>query len=321
MNKTKILVIGACGQIGAELIEALRQKYGRYQVLAADIRDKSQAGADNYPYIKLDVMNKAQLLMLCREENITQVYLLAAMLSATGEQEPTLAWQLNVDGLLNTLDVAVKCEMEKVFWPSSIAVFGPDAPKQHSPQANASSPSTVYGISKAAGEYWCRYYHEKHGLDVRSLRYPGLISYKSPPGGGTTDYAVDIFHQAVSDQRYLCFLKPGTMLPMMYMPDAIRATLELMDAPSEKLRIRTSYNLSAMSFTPEELGQEIGKHIKDFKLDYLPDFRQQIADSWPDSIDDYDARVDWAWQAEFGLKEMVRDMLSNVGSKDLLSKA
>ncbi|KIA96593.1 NAD-dependent epimerase [Pedobacter kyungheensis] len=320
MNKTKVLVIGACGQIGVELTEALRQKYGRYQVIAADIREKNKAG-DHYLYVKLDVTDKSKLLMLCREERITQIYLLAAMLSASGERDPALAWQLNMDGLLNVLDVAEKCEMDKVFWPSSIAVFGLDAPAQHTPQANASIPSTVYGISKASGEYWCHYYFEKYGLDVRSLRFPGLISYKSPPGGGTTDYAVDIFHKALADGRYLCFLKPGTMLPMMYMPDAIRAVLELMDAPAEKLRVRTSYNLSAMSFTPEVLGAEIGKHIGDFKLDYLPDFRQQIADTWPDSIDDYDARVDWAWQSRFGLKEMVRDMLENLTRMTSLSKA
>ncbi|RQO77812.1 NAD-dependent epimerase [Pedobacter sp. KBW01] len=319
MKKTKILVIGACGQIGIELTQALRTKYGRDQVLATDIRDKGHAGSDSYPYAKLDVMNKAQLLMLCREEMVTEVYLLAAILSANGEQDPAKAWQLNMDGLLNVLDVAVKCNMEKVFWPSSIAVFGPDAPKRDAPQANASIPSTVYGISKAAGEYWCQYYHEKFGLDVRSLRYPGLISYQSPPGGGTTDYAVDIFHQALSLGDYLCFLKPDTCLPMMYMPDAIRATLELMEAPAKDISIRTAYNISAMSFTPEQIASEIGLHLEGFRMGYVPDFRQKIADSWPDSIYDLHAREDWGWKAQFGLKEMVVDMLGNLSRKNLLA--
>lgn len=320
MERTKILVIGACGQIGSELTVALRKKYGRDQVIAADIRERNQVGEDNYPYIKLDVLNKAVLLMLCRDEQITQVYLLAAMLSANGEKEPAVAWQLNMDGLLNVLDVAVKCNMEKVFWPSSIAVFGPDAPKALSPQANSSIPSTVYGISKAAGEYWCSYYYEKYGLDVRSLRYPGLISYKSPPGGGTTDYAVDIFHQAIKSGEYLCFLKPGTELPMMYMADAVRATMEQMEASVEQISIRTSYNLAAMSFTPEALGGMIGQYIDGFRLDYMPDFRQRIADSWPDSIDDSKAREDWGWKPNFGLEEMVEDMLEHLGRMLWLTK-
>lgn len=320
MKKTKILLIGACGQIGSELIGALRAKYGRDQVLAADIRERSKVAEEMQPYVKLDVLNKSALLMLCMEEGITEIYLLAAMLSASGEKEPAVAWQLNMDGLLNVLDVAVKCEMQQVFWPSSIAVFGPNAPKQLTPQANASSPSTVYGISKAAGEYWCQYYFDQFGLDVRSLRYPGLISYNSPPGGGTTDYAVDIFHKALGEGNYLCFLKPGTMLPMMYMSDAVRATMELMDAPAERINVRTSYNLSGMSFTPDALGEEIGKHIKGFRLDYLPDFRQQIADSWPDSIDDQHAREDWGWTAKFGLEDMVEDMLENLARRSFLAK-
>lgn len=320
MDNTKILVIGACGQIGTELTLALRKKHGRDMVLAADIRLSSQVDEDTSPYFRLDVLNKAELLMLCREEAITQIYLLAAMLSANGEKDPGLAWQLNMDGLLNVLDVAVKCGMEKVFWPSSIAVFGPNAPKVQSPQENASTPSTVYGISKAAGEYWCSYYFEKYGLDVRSLRYPGLISYKSPPGGGTTDYAVDIFHQAIKNGDYLCFLKPGTELPMMYMPDAVRATMELMEASSEKIKIRTSYNLCAMCFTPEMLGAAIGRHIDGFRMDYLPDFRQRIADSWPDSIDDSRAREDWGWSPNFGLEEMVEDMLEHLNRRLWLTK-
>ncbi|MGN7986036.1 NAD-dependent epimerase/dehydratase family protein [Pedobacter sp. 22226] len=321
MKKTKILLVGACGQIGSELTGALRAKYGRDQVLAADIRERSRVTEEIQPYVKLDVLNKSALLMLCREKKITEIYLLAAMLSANGEKEPAIAWQLNMDGLLNVLDVAVKCEMQKVFWPSSIAVFGPNAPKQLTPQANASAPSTVYGISKAAGEYWCQYYFDKFGLDVRSVRYPGLISYKSPPGGGTTDYAVDIFHKALSEGNYLCFLKPGTALPMMYMSDAIRATMELMDAPAEQINVRTSYNLSGMSFTPDGLGEEIGKHIEGFRLDYLPDFRQQIADSWPDSIDDQQAREDWGWEAKFGLEDMVEDMLENLVRRGYFAKA
>ncbi|PRY50833.1 L-threonine 3-dehydrogenase [Arcticibacter pallidicorallinus] len=313
MNKTgKILVIGACGQIGSELTSALRERYGNAQVIAGDRLSAGSHAGQAQPYVQLDVLDKAHLSQIVADENITQIYHLAAVLSATGEKEPQLAWQINMQGLLNVLDIAVSAGLEKVFWPSSIAVFGPDSPKKNCPQQAVTEPTTVYGISKCAGEYWCNYYHQKFGLDVRSLRFPGLISYLAAPGGGTTDYAVDIFHKAVETAEYECYLEADTPLPMMYMHDAIRATLELMDANAENIGVRTSYNLAGLSFTPAEIAQAIKKHIPGFRISYAPDFRQQIAESWPGSIDDSVARKDWGWKPKFDLEAMVEEMLKGM---------
>jgi nucleoside-diphosphate-sugar epimerase len=312
MLTERILVIGASGQIGVELTLALRAKYGNNQVLASDLREMSPLLADTGPYEQLDVMQKDRLVQLVRQHEITQIYLLAALLSATGEKNPSLAWNLNMQGLLNVLETAREEKLNKIFWPSSIAVFGPTSPKVNCPQQTIIEPSTVYGISKYAGEFWCQYYFQKHGVDVRSLRYPGLISYKTPPGGGTTDYAVDIYHQALRTGRFTCFLKEDTFLPMMYMPDAIRATLELMDAPSDKIKFRTSYNVSAMSFSPVQIADSIRAHMPDFQIDYAPDYRQAIADSWPQSIDDSAARSDWGWKEEYNLTGMTADMLQHL---------
>lgn len=312
MVKEKILVIGASGQIGVELTLALRKIYGNANVVASDLREQNPLLEGTGPYVSLDVMNKEMLHVQVIRQNITQIYLLAAILSATGEKNPNLAWSLNMQSLLNVLDIAREEKLTKVYWPSSIAVFGPTSPRQNCPQQTIIEPTTVYGISKYAGEFWCNYYHMKFGVDVRSLRYPGLISYKSAPGGGTTDYAVEIFHEALEEKQYTSFLQKDTYLPMMYMPDAIRATIELMEAPAEKISIRTSYNLSSMSFSPEEIASEIKKHIPDFTMQYEPDYRQDIANSWPQSIDDQVARRDWGWKEEFQLPEMVKDMLINL---------
>jgi nucleoside-diphosphate-sugar epimerase len=308
----KILVIGACGQIGVELTLALRRIHGDKNVIAADLREENALLRGTGPYVSIDVMNKEMLHVQVIRQNITQVYLLAAILSATGEKNPNLAWHLNMQGLLNILDIAREEKMHKVYWPSSIAVFGPTSPKQQCPQQTIIEPTTVYGISKYAGEFWCNYYYHRYGVDVRSLRYPGLISYKSPPGGGTTDYAVEIFHEALGDGDYTCFLKPDTYLPMMYMPDAIRATIELMEAPASKISVHTSYNIASMSFSPAEIAAEIQQYIPDFKMEYAPDSRQQIAESWPQSIDDSVARNDWGWKHEYELKAMVTDMMDNL---------
>nr|5Z75_A Chain A, Artificial L-threonine 3-dehydrogenase [synthetic construct]5Z75_B Chain B, Artificial L-threonine 3-dehydrogenase [synthetic construct]5Z75_C Chain C, Artificial L-threonine 3-dehydrogenase [synthetic construct]5Z75_D Chain D, Artificial L-threonine 3-dehydrogenase [synthetic construct] len=305
----KILVIGACGQIGTELTVALREIYGNENVVASDIREPNE---ESGPFEKLDVMDKERLEEIVEKHKITQVYHLAAILSATGEKNPLFAWDLNMNSLLNVLELAREGKIDKIFWPSSIAVFGPTTPKENTPQHTVMDPSTVYGISKLAGERWCEYYHEKYGVDVRSIRYPGLISWKTPPGGGTTDYAVDIFHKALEDGKYTCFLSEDTALPMMYMDDAIRATIELMEAPAENIKIRSSYNLAGMSFTPEEIAEEIKKHIPDFEISYEPDFRQAIADSWPASIDDSVARKDWGWKPEYDLDKMTEDMLKNL---------
>jgi nucleoside-diphosphate-sugar epimerase len=258
------------------------------------------------------VMNKEMLHVQVIRQNITQIYLLAAILSATGEKNPNLAWNLNMTGLLNVLDIAREEKLHKVYWPSSIAVFGPTSPKQNCPQQTIIEPTTVYGISKYAGEFWCNYYFQRFGVDVRSLRYPGLISYKSAPGGGTTDYAVEIFHEALEENKYECFLKEDTYLPMMYMPDAIKATLELMEAPASKISIRHSYNISSMSFSPREIAAEIAKHKQGFSISYKPDYRQNIADSWPQSIDDSVARADWGWEHQFDLAAMTKDMFENL---------
>lgn len=312
MKKEKILVIGASGQIGVELTLALRKIYGGANVVASDLREENELLKGSGPYVSLDVMNKEMLHVQIIRQNITQVYLLAAILSATGEKNPPLAWHLNMQSLLNVLDIAKEENLNKVYWPSSIAVFGPTSPKVDCPQHTIIEPTTVYGISKYAGEFWCNYFHQRYGVDVRSLRYPGLISYKSSPGGGTTDYAVEIFHAAKEKKQYTSFLREDTHLPMMYMPDAIRATIELMEAPAEKIKVRTSYNLAGMSFSPAEIGNEIRKHIPGFQLDFKPDYRQQIADSWPKSIDDSRAKEDWGWKPEFDLARMTADMLDNL---------
>ena len=310
--KERVLVIGASGQIGVELTLALRKIYGAQNVIASDLREQNPLLEGTGPYVSLDVMNKEMLHVQVIRQNITQIYLLAAILSATGEKNPNLAWNLNMQGLLNVLDIAREEKLHKVYWPSSIAVFGPTSPKQNCPQQTIIEPTTVYGISKYAGEFWCNYYFNRYGVDVRSLRYPGLISYKSAPGGGTTDYAVEIFHDALSDGTYECFLRENTYLPMMYMPDAIKATIELMEAPAAKISVRTSYNISGMSFSPKEIAASIQKHIPNFSISYKPDYRQAIADSWPASIDDSVARKDWGWKNDFELDNMVKDMLDNL---------
>jgi nucleoside-diphosphate-sugar epimerase len=312
MQKEKILVIGASGQIGVELTLALRKLYGNANVVASDLREENPLLTGTGPYVSLDVMNKEMLHVQVIRQGITQIYLLAAILSATGEKNPALAWNLNMQSLLNVLDIAKEEKLTKVYWPSSIAVFGPTSPKQNCPQKTVIEPSTVYGISKYAGEFWCNYYFNKYGVDVRSMRYPGLISYKSAPGGGTTDYAVEIYLEALEHKKYECFLEEDTYLPMMYMPDAIRATIELMEAPAEKINIRTSYNLAAMSFSPKEIALAIQHHIPDFSISYAPDYRQQIANSWPQSIDDSVATADWGWKPEYDLAKMTADMLINL---------
>jgi nucleoside-diphosphate-sugar epimerase len=313
--KEKILVIGACGQIGVELTLALRKIYGGSMVLASDLREENELLKGTGPYISMDVMNKEMLHVLVIRHNITQIYLLAAILSATGEKNPSLAWNLNMQGLINVLEIAREEKLHKIYWPSSIAVFGPTSPKKNCPQQTVIEPITVYGISKYAGEFWCNYYHKRFGIDVRSLRYPGLISYKSAPGGGTTDYAVEIFHEALEEQKYECFLPADTYLPMMYMPDAISATLQLMEADAAKISIRTSYNISAISFSPAEIAAAIKKHIPAFDISYKPDYRQQIAESWPQSIDDSVAQQDWGWKPAYDLERMTADMLANLQAR------
>lgn len=312
MAREKILVIGASGQIGVELTLALRKIYGASNVIASDLREQNELLQGTGPYVSLDVMNKEMLHVQVIRQGVTQIYLLAAILSATGEKNPHLAWHLNMQGLLNVLDIAKEEKLSKVYWPSSIAVFGPTSPKKNCPQQTIIEPITVYGISKYAGEFWCNYFFNKYGVDVRSLRYPGLISYKSSPGGGTTDYAVEIFQEALEENQYNCFLEKDTYLPMMYMPDAIRATIELMEAPAEKITVRTSYNVAAISFSPQEIAAEIKKHIPEFKMNYAPDYRQTIANSWPQSIDDSVARTNWGWKHEYDLAAITSDMLDNL---------
>ncbi len=309
-KEDKILIIGAGGQIGIELAQELSINYGSSNVIAADI--KPIAALQNNAFENLDVLDKAALLNIVKKHGITHIYLLAALLSATGEQNPEFAWKLNMQGLFNVLDLAKEKHINKVYWPSSIAVFGPTTPPANTPQYTIMEPATVYGISKQAGERWCEWYFKKHQVDIRSLRYPGLIGWKSAPGGGTTDYAVHIFHQALKTQTYTCFLKENTALPMMHMEDAIRATIEIMHAPAENIKIRSSYNLAGISFTPNQIAAEIKKHIPAFKIDYMPDFRQQIADSWPQSVDDTNARTDWHWQPKYDLTMLVNNMLKNL---------
>jgi nucleoside-diphosphate-sugar epimerase len=310
----RILVIGANGQIGSELVGALAERHGAQNVIASDIGANNVYAAARYT--QLNVLDKDGLAALVAAEGITQVYQLAAMLSATGEQAPLKAWTLNMDGLLNILEVArERGEAGKplrVFWPSSIAAFGPNTPAEHTPQTTVMDPTTIYGISKLAGERLCEYYFSKYAVDVRSIRYPGIISFKSPPGGGTTDYAIAIFHAALRGERYDCFLGPETTLPMIYMPDAIRATIELMEAPAAQVKIRSSYNVAGVSFNPQQLAKAIVHMVPDFKIAYKPDSRQAIADSWPQSLDDARATSDWGWKARIGLEQMVTDMLANI---------
>lgn len=308
----KILIIGAGGQIGTELVLTLRGLKGNDNVIAADLRDTCPEVIAGGPYIKMDVMDREFVREYIIREKITQVYLLAALLSATAEKNPDFAWRLNMEGLFTILDLAKEKHIKKIFWPSSIAVFGPTTPKENTPQRTVMEPTTVYGISKQAGERWCEYYFKNFGVDVRSIRYPGLISYTSLPGGGTTDYAVDIFYQAKIAKHYTSFLSENTALPMMFMEDAIRATIELMEAPSERVGIRSSYNLAGISFTPKTLATAIQEEMPDFTIDYSPDFRQQIADSWPSSIDDSAAKNDWGWRERYDLTSMVKIMLENV---------
>ncbi|ASV29864.1 L-threonine 3-dehydrogenase [Maribacter cobaltidurans] len=307
-----ILIIGACGQIGTELTLTLRERYGNDRVIASDIREGSDNLMNSGPFEILDATNYDALEEVVAYHDITEVYLMAAMLSATAEKFPMRAWNLNMNSLFNVLNLAKEKKINKVFWPSSIAVFGPNTPKVNTPQNTIMEPSTVYGISKQSGERWCEYYYNKFGVDVRSIRYPGLISWKTMPGGGTTDYAVEIYHKALSQGHYTCFLKKDTSLPMMFMDDAIKATLQLMEADTENIKVRSAYNLAAMSFNPEEIAKSIQQHIPDFKMAYEPDFRQAIADSWPKSIDDADAQKDWNWQPDFDLERTTATMLENL---------
>ncbi|HTD99047.1 MAG TPA: NAD-dependent epimerase/dehydratase family protein [Mucilaginibacter sp.] len=318
MKAEKILVTGASGQIGTELVTALSDRYGFKNVIATDINGRKSVEKDR-PFYSLDVLNAEALDWMVETMGITQIYHLAAVLSASGEKNPVGSWDLNMRGLLNVLEAARKFKVEKLFWPSSIAVFGSASPKASCPQNGLTDPSTVYGISKVAGESWCKYYHEKFGLDIRSIRYPGLISHTARGGGGTTDYAIDIFHEALEKGSYTCFLKSSAGLPMLYMPDAIRATMELMEAPRLSLSVKTAYNLSGLNFTPYELANTIAKHIKQFKMAYEPDFRQEIAESWPWSIDDHQARFDWGWSPAYDLEGMVKDMLMNLNKKEQAS--
>jgi nucleoside-diphosphate-sugar epimerase len=315
MTNKKILVIGACGQIGVELTLALRNKFGNAKVLASDIRDEHELLKGTGPFAILDAESAEATRTLVKREGITEIYLLAALLSATGEKNPKLAWDLNMGSLRQILDLGVD-ENIKIFWPSSIAVFGPTTPMENTPQKTIIEPTTMYGVTKYAGELLCQYYNKRFGLDVRSVRYPGLISWKSQPGGGTTDYAVEIYYEALKQAKYTSFLSEDTYLPMMYMDDAIRATIELMEAPAEKLQTRMAYNLSAMSFSPSEVGEEIKKHISNFELNYVTeDPRQKIADGWPKSINDSSARRDWDWKPEFDLAKMTEVMLKNLKEK------
>jgi nucleoside-diphosphate-sugar epimerase len=313
----KTIIIGACGQIGTELVIELRKRRGVNQVIAADVKDEAPEILASGPYKRLDILDREAVRSYIIGEEVTEVYLLAALLSATAEKHPDFAWRLNMEGLFTILDLSKEGYVKKIFWPSSIAVFGPTTPRDKTPQFTIAEPTTIYGISKLAGERWCEYYFEKFGVDVRSIRYPGLISYTSLPGGGTTDYAVDIFYQAKLHGRYTSFLDSDTELPMMYMADAIRATIDLMEADGSKLTVRSSYNLAGCSFTPAELAVEIKKHLPHFEIDYQPDFRQQIADSWPRSIDDSIARKDWGWNAQFGVAQIVTSMLENVNAEIL----
>lgn len=308
---SKVLVTGALGQIGSELVPALQKKFGRDNVITFDMRE-APSGFSDFSYTGT-IEEKESLREIIKKHQIDTVYHLVSLLSARGEQDPALTWRINMGGLLNILNLAVEFKL-KIFWPSSIAAFGPTTPRDHTPQHTILEPTTMYGVSKTAGENLCHYYFLKYDVDVRSLRYPGVISWKTEPGGGTTDYAVDIFYQAVQNKKYVCFVNKETTLPMMYMDDAVRATLELMEAPKEKITIRTAYNLAAISFSAEELAKEVNRHLP-IQVEYQPDQRQKIADSWPRSIDDSQARIDWGWQHEFDLPKMTEEMLAKLKIK------
>ncbi|MFL0094462.1 NAD-dependent epimerase/dehydratase family protein [Tenacibaculum maritimum] len=310
-----ILILGACGQIGTELTQKLREIYGDKNVIASDIREGSPEMMESGIFEILDATDKKGILEVIQKYKVTEVYLMAAMLSATAEKHPQKGWDLNMTSLLGVLELAKEKYLKKVYWPSSIAVFGVTSPKINTPQQTIMEPSTVYGISKVAGEHWCNYYHEKYGVDVRSIRYPGIISWKTLPGGGTTDYAVDIYFEALRKGTYECFLSKDTRLPMMYMDDAINATIKIMQADKNDIKLRTSYNLSAISFTPEEIAREIQAYVSNFKITYAPDFRQAIADSWPQVIDDSSAREDWGWSHQFDLPLMTKDIITNLRAK------
>ena len=311
----QILVIGSCGQLGTELVESLRNIYGNSNVIASDIRQSDDEVFKAGPFEELDILNKQQFTDVLNKYKPSQVYHLAALLSATAEAKPKLGWSLNMDGLFNVLDAAVDFKIGKVYWPSSIAVFGPSTPVNNTPQNCVMDPNTIYGISKLAGERYCEYYFQKRGVDVRSLRYPGLIGYKSEPGGGTTDYAVSIYHDALTSGKHNCFLGESTELPMLYMPDALKATLDIMHATAEQVKIRSSYNLAGMSFDPKEITASIQKYVPGFGTEYNPDHRQKIADSWPNSIDDSEAREDWGWKPSYDLDAMTQDMLKNLAPR------
>ncbi|EPR72233.1 UDP-glucose 4-epimerase related protein [Winogradskyella psychrotolerans RS-3] len=312
---SKILIIGACGQIGTELTTKLRELHGVDNVIASDINTRKLELVNSGPFVILDAKNFNAIKDCCINHNIDTIYLMAALLSATGEKYPMEAWDLNMNSLFHVLNLAKSGQIKKVFWPSSIAVFGPTTPRENTPQHTICEPTTVYGITKQVGERWCQYYHDKYGVDVRSIRYPGIISHKAMPGGGTTDYAVEIYHEAIKEGKYESFLSEDTNLPMMFMDDAINATTQIMAAPAEDLTIRSSYNLSAISFTPEEIADSIKAEMPEFKMTYKPDFRQAIADSWPSSIDDSVARKDWNWSHDFDLKKMTSEMLTQLKKK------
>lgn len=312
MAKETILLLGAGGQVGTDLSDTLRENYGAGNVIVSDVRPSDEGLNEKGPYLQIDVLDKTRLAEVFSKYKPTQVYHLAALLSATAEKNPKFGWELNMDGLFNVFDACLEHQVSRVFWPSSIAVFGPNTPRENTPQYCVMDPNTVYGISKLAGERYCEYYHKRWGLDVRSVRYPGLIGWKALPGGGTTDYAVDIFHQALKHASYECFLSAETMLPMMYMDDAIKATIDITEAPADQIKIRSSYNVAGMSFTPAQLADAIRKHIPDFQISYVSDPRQAIADSWPDSIDDSYARNDWHWNPAYDTDGLVEAMLSNL---------
>ncbi len=315
MSVKRVLVTGAAGQIGSELVVYLREKYGRENVVMSDIRAPPEDVKEEGPWVRLDVTDGEALDRVIREYDIDTIYHLAAILSATGERKPQLAFKVNILGTFNILEAGVKHGIERVMIPSSIAVFGPETPKDNTPNETILRPTTMYGITKVTGELLGNYYFRKYGLDVRGVRFPGIISWKTLPGGGTTDYAVEIFYYAVQGKKYVCFLKEDTYLPMMYMPDAIRALVELAEAPLERLKHHADYNLAAMSFAPRELVAEIRKYIPDFEVEYRPDYRQEIAESWPRSIDDSAAREEWGWKPQYDLPSMVRDMLIHIGEK------